>query len=71
MSPREIWAVDFEFIAKPGERPDVVCLVAREIRSGRVIRGWRDELGDASPYATGPETLFVAYAAQAELACAA
>ena len=66
---REVWAADFEFVAHPGERPDVVCLVARELKSGRVIRLWRDQLGPVPPYATGPDTLFVAYYASAELGC--
>ena len=66
---REVWAADFEFVAHTGERPDVVCLVARELKSGRVIRLWRDQLGPVPPYATGPDTLFVAYYASAELGC--
>jgi DNA polymerase family A len=66
---REVWAADFEFVAPPGERPDVVCLVARELKSGRVIRLWRDQLGPVAPYATGPDTLLVAYYASAELGC--
>ena len=39
----EIWAVDFEFGSEPGENPEPVCLVARELRSGRKVRLWRDE----------------------------
>ena len=66
---REVWAADFEFVAPPGERPDVVCLVARELKSGRVIQLWRDQLGPVPPYATGPDTLLVAYYASAELGC--
>ena len=66
---REVWAADFEFVAHPGERPDVVCLVARELKSGRVIRLWRDQLGPVPPYAVGPDTLLVAYYASAELGC--
>ena len=42
---REVWAVDFEFVAPPGERPTPVCLVARELKSGRTIRLWRDQFG--------------------------
>jgi hypothetical protein len=34
----ELWCVDFEFRAPAGERPDPVCLVARELRTGRVVR---------------------------------
>ena len=39
-----IWLVDFEFRAQPGERPEPVCLVARELRSGELIRVWQDDL---------------------------
>jgi DNA polymerase I len=66
---REIWLVDFEFVALPGERPDPVCLVALELRSGRLIRRWRDELDRDPPYAVDPNALFVAYYASAELGC--
>jgi hypothetical protein len=30
---------------------------------------WRDQFGTAPPYSTGPDSLFVAYAADAELSC--
>ena len=43
----EIWAVDFEFGANPGENPEPVCLVAWELSSGRKLRLWRDEFGPA------------------------
>ena len=61
--------MDFEFIATPGNRPIPVCLVAHELRSGRRFRIWRDQLGPSPPYATGPDVLFVAYYASAELGC--
>src|SRR2546426_2562021 len=66
---REIWAVDFEFIAGTGERPVPVCLCARELRSGRQFRIWQDQFGPAPPYTTGPDVLLVAYYASAELGC--
>jgi DNA polymerase-1 len=65
----EIWLVDFEFQAGRGETPKPVCLVALELRSGRKLRLWRDEFGSSPPYSTGPDTLFVAYYASAELGC--
>jgi hypothetical protein len=34
----EIWAVDFEFQALPGDLPDPICLVAIE---SRIIKGQR------------------------------
>jgi hypothetical protein len=66
---REIWAVDFEFHAPPGERPDPHCLVAWELKSGRRIRMWRDQFGAMPPYAIDENSLFVAYYASAELGC--
>lgn len=68
---REVWLVDFEFVAAPGDRPLPVCLVARELRSGHVIRLFGDDLRRrrTPPNPTGPDTLFVAYYASAELGC--
>ena len=68
---REIWLCDFEFYAPDGERPDPVCMVAREYWSGRTLRLWRDELRrlKGPPIDTGPDSLFVAYYASAELGC--
>jgi len=66
---KEVWLCDFEFGSEPGERPEVRCMVAKEFRSGRVIRLWVDELGSAAPFDVGPAALFVAYYASAELGC--
>jgi hypothetical protein len=66
---REIWAVDFEFIARPGDRPDPVCAVALELRSGKLLRLWRDQLGPFPPFNTSTDALFVAFYAPAELTC--
>ncbi|WP_397533886.1 DNA polymerase [Roseateles sp.] len=66
----EVWVVDFEFRAAPGERPDPVCLVAHEVNSGREIRLWEDELKTGPcPYPTDPDSLVVAYYASAEMGC--
>jgi DNA polymerase I len=66
---REVWVVDFEFIAEPGERPDPVCLVARELLRGQLVRLWRDELSSRPPYSVAADSLFVAYFASAEIGC--
>src|SRR5215470_5376485 len=66
---REIWAVDFEFVAGSGERLDPVCLCARELGSAREFRLWRDEFRSAPPYSLDANSLFVAYYASAELGC--
>jgi hypothetical protein len=66
---REIWALDFEFVANSGERPDPVCMVARELRSGQLLRLWQDELAGRPPFSTGDDVLFVSYFAPAEIGC--
>ncbi len=67
----EIWTLDLEFRAPPGERPTPHCLVAHELLSGRVIRMW---LGKGAPYPPAPfdageRSLFVAYYSSAEWSC--
>jgi hypothetical protein len=64
---REVVVVDTEFTIVAGERPEPVCLVAHELRSGRRFRIFEDQFGSAPPYATGPDALFVAFYASAEL----
>ena len=66
---REIVLADFEFEIGQGERPVPVCLVAHELYSGRKFRIFQDQFGAAPPYVTGPDVLFVAYYASAELGC--
>jgi DNA polymerase I len=66
---RAVVAVDFEFIAPPGERPTPICMVAKELRSGQRWRLWSNEFGPVPPYPTGPDVLVVAYYASAELGC--
>lgn len=67
---REIWLVDFEFQAPPGERPRPLCVVAREYHSGRLVRHWLDgEAAGACPYPLGADALLVAYYSSAEWGC--
>lgn len=67
----ELWVVDFEFTTHSGGRQGPVCMVAVELLSGRVIRMWADELAelDEAPFDTGPNSLFIAYYASAEIGC--
>jgi hypothetical protein len=67
----QVWVADAEYRQPPGERPDIHCLVARELWSGQTLRLWYDELARLRrpPHAVGPGALFVAYNALAELAC--
>jgi hypothetical protein len=66
----QIWAVDFEFSAPRGERPVPLCVVARELSSGRLCSVWLDgETPPLPPYSVEADSLFVAYFASAEMGC--
>ena len=74
IGPRDfsaVWLVDFEFGAPPGECPVPICMVARDLASGRTLRVWQDELGTlkAPPYYIGDDSLLVAYYSSAEIGC--
>jgi DNA polymerase I len=68
---RETWLVDFEFSTTPGEHPDVRCMVARELKTDRTLRIWEDDLKIMAcpPFSVGPDVLYVAYYASAEMGC--
>jgi hypothetical protein len=64
---------DFEYEVADGELPDVLCMVAHvldeNLRHVRTIKLWRDEFGAEPPFDIGPDALFVAYSAWAEMTC--
>jgi hypothetical protein len=62
---KAIWALDFEFIAHDGEHPEVVCLVARDLISGRWVRVWQGSFA-GPPFSMAADTLFIGYSAAAE-----
>jgi DNA polymerase I len=66
---REVWALDFEFISESGARPVPVCMVARNLGTGLLLRLWQDELGSEPPFPIDDGTLFVAFYASAEIGC--
>jgi DNA polymerase-1 len=71
---REIWVIDFEFYPGPGlanggrdgDLATPLCLVALEMRSGRIVRLWQDEFGPFPPYRLDADTLIVGYTISAE-----
>ena len=65
----EVWLLDFEFIARPGAEPEVVCMVAREMVTHRLIRLWADDLPEEPPFRTDYRVLFVTFYASAEWGC--
>ena len=68
---REVWLVDFEFGCNVGDTPDPVCLVAKKRGSDMTFRLWEDKMRrlKSPPYDIGPDSLFVAYYASAEMGC--
>jgi hypothetical protein len=71
---REIWCVDTEFYPGPGkdnggrdgDASTPRCLVAHEMRSGRTVRLWQDELGPFPPYRLDADALIIGYMISAE-----
>jgi len=68
---RHVIPVDFEFEfgGQDGEQPRSVCMVAKDLRTGQEWRLSRGEFGSLPPFPIGPDSLFVAYYASAELGC--
>jgi len=66
---------DFEYEIEKGGLPNPLCMVAyvldEHLRHVRTIRMWREELLTSKhpPFDIGPDTLFVAYSAWAEMTC--
>jgi DNA polymerase I len=65
-----VWAIDFEYRHPDGHPlPEHIrCMVAQDIKSGRELRLWADELPRDPPFDVGRD-LFVAFAADAEWSC--
>jgi DNA polymerase-1 len=58
---------EFERGGVEGNLPRPVCVVAKDLVTGQEWRLRRGEFGAVPPFSTGPETLFVAYYASAEM----
>jgi DNA polymerase-1 len=68
---KAIWDCDFEFVEDANHHPVPVCMYAHERHTGAQIELWEDELRALrrAPFDVGSDSLFVAYAANAELSC--
>ena len=64
-----IWRVDFEYRETADHHPVPVCMFAYEQRTGTEIHLGQNEVQAyrQAPFDIGPDVLFVAYAANAEL----
>jgi DNA polymerase I len=71
---REIWSGDAEYYpgvgyangGRDGDPITPLCLVALELRSGRLVRIWQNEFGPFPPYRLDPDALFMSYGLAAE-----
>jgi hypothetical protein len=71
---REIWVVDTEYYpgagkangGRDGDAITPLCVVAHEMRSGRVVRLWQDEFGPSPPYRLDADALFISFFGTAE-----
>jgi DNA polymerase I len=65
--------VDFEYEIDDGDLPRVLCMVVYVLNENlqyvRTIHVWCGEFGSTPPFDIGPDALFVAYSAWAELTC--
>lgn len=67
---RHIWLVDFEFRSDhEGDHPIPVCMVAKDLVTGRRIELWGAAGLRLCPFSFGDDVLFVSYYAIAELRC--
>lgn len=67
---REIWCLDFEFQPFNGHKTVTICMVAKELRSGKLIRCFGDDLVPGRPpFTISRDQLFIAYYASAEMDC--
>jgi hypothetical protein len=64
----EVISIDFEFVARDGERPEVVCMVARELNSGHQYELFGN-FPPAPPFRTDAGVLFVGFFLSAEWSC--
>ena len=66
---RKIYGLDFEYFGTDGEKPNIVCMVVQDLRSGDVSRYWQDDLSTMStpPFETGEDIALVTFFAPAEI----
>src|SRR5262245_38103025 len=66
-----IWHVDFEYRQDRNHQPVPVCCYAVEQYTGQEIEFWQDQLAACrrAPWDTGPRSVMIAYASNAELSC--
>ena len=66
---RKIYGLDFEYFGTDGEKPNIVCMVVQDLRSGDVSRYWQDDLSTMSTphFETGEDIALVTFFAPAEI----
>ena len=61
--------VDFEYFAPDGRNPEVICMAAHELKSGKKHLCWSNQLYEMEdcPFPSGEDSLVICYSAPAEL----
>lgn len=67
--PSKVWSVDFEYSTDLDLNPVPICMVAREVNSGELVRVWLWDDPPADCPLDMEETLYVAFNASAEMGC--
>ena len=70
---RTIWVIDFEFGQNNDLLPEIRCMTARELRSGKRAAFWEDTLLEMpeAPFDLGEDALAVVFYGLAEINCLA
>lgn len=67
--PSKVWSVDFEFATDSDLNPVPICMVAREVNSGELVRIWLWDNPPADCPLDLEGALYVAFNASAEMGC--
>ena len=64
---------DYEFKSTPGNPPEPVCVVYKELHTGQITKQWLVGQDNRNFYSVSPflvsETLFIAHYSNAEVSC--
>jgi hypothetical protein len=69
LGSRRAWCIDFEFIPRRGDIPEVVCMSARCLITGEEKRLWLYETPTACPFTMANDEVFIAHSSSAEALC--
>ncbi len=66
---KDVIAVDFEFRMPQMGHPEIRCLSALSLKTGRRWDYWADDIPILPPFSFGPDTVYLMHFGEAEFAC--